>query len=263
MGSSPRQSGRPSRRPNNMSASLLNSARGRLFPRHADAMLGSGGCSGLGDGYERHGIGLRRLSRTPVPSARERHRRPHRIHRRRHHVPHDGLHRVRQSADPRQRRHGQGRGVRRDLHRVGGVDLGDGVLRQLSDRARARHGAQRLLRLHRGARLQVLLAAGAGRGVLLGRDLLSDLDLPHPRIRHQRDPEKPQARDLRGRRPVSPHHRAGGGQDRGRASGDAGHARRSQAMAGDSVPARLRADRGAELPQGHRRHGDRHPASCR
>ena len=39
------------------------------------------------------------------------------------------------------------------------------------------------------------------------------------------------------------HHRAGGGQDRGRASGDAGHARRSQAMAGDPVPARLRADR--------------------
>ena len=31
--------------------------------------------------------------------------------------------------------------------------LGHGALRQLSDRARARHGAQRLLRLHRGARL--------------------------------------------------------------------------------------------------------------
>ena len=50
------------------------------------------------------------------------------------------------------------------------------------------------------------LAAGTGGGVLFGRDLLSDLDLPHPRICHQRDPEKPQARNLRGRRPVSPHH---------------------------------------------------------
>ena len=79
------------------------------------------------------------------------------------HVPDDGLHRVRQPADPRQRRHGHGRGVRRDLHRGGGVDHGDGALRQLPDRARARHGAQRLLRLHRGARLQVHLAAGARR----------------------------------------------------------------------------------------------------
>ena len=174
---------------------------------------------------------------------RARHRRPHRVHRRRDHLPHDGLHRVRQSADPRQRRHGQGRGVRRDLHRGGGVDAGDGALRQLSDRARARHGAQRLLRLHRGARLQIHLAAGAGRGVLLGRDLFSDLDLPHPRIRHQFDPEEPEARDLGGRRPVPRHHRAGRGQDRRRASGDAGHARRSQAMAGGPVPARLRPDR--------------------
>ena len=39
------------------------------------------------------------------------------------------------------------------------------------------------------------------------------------------------------------HHRARGGQDRGRPSGDAGDARRPQAMAGDPVPARLRADR--------------------
>ena len=98
-----------------------------------------------------------------------------------------------------------------------------------------------------------------GRRVLLGRALLPDLDLPHPRIRHQRHPEEPEARDLRGRRPVPPHHRAGGSQDRGRASGDAGHARRSQAVAGGPVPPRLRADRGAELPQGHRRHRDRHP----
>src|SRR5213078_1054474 len=40
--------GRPSQRPDNMSASLLNSARGRRFLRHADAMLGYRGCSGWG-----------------------------------------------------------------------------------------------------------------------------------------------------------------------------------------------------------------------
>ena len=214
---------------------------------------------GRGTDDERHDRTAGRSSRPHLRTDAERHRRPHRIHRRRHHLSHDGLHRVRQSADPRQGRHGPGRGVRRDLHRVRGLDHGDGALRQLPDRARARHGAQRLLRLHRGARLQVHLAAGAGGGVLLGRAVLPDLDLPHPRIRHQCDSEKPQARDLRRRRPVPRHHRAGGGQDRGGASGDAGHARRPQAMAGDPVPARLCADRRAQLPQDHRRHRDRHP----
>ena len=62
-------------------------------------------------------------------------------------------------------------------------------------------------------------------------------------------PQKSEARDLGRRRPVPRHHRAGGGQDRGRASGDAGDARRSRNPAADAVPARLRADRGAELPQ--------------
>ena len=51
-------------------------------------------------------------------------------------------------------------------------------------------GTQRLLRLHRGADLQIHLAAGAGGGVLLGRAVLPDFDLPHPRIRHQFDPAR-------------------------------------------------------------------------
>ena len=138
--------------------------------------------------------------------------------------------------DPRQCGHGQGRGVRRDLHRGRGLDVGDGALCQLSDRARARHGPQCLLRLHRRADLQIYLAAGARRRVLLGRHFLPDLDLQAARIRHQFDPEKSQARDLRRRRALPRHHRARGGEDRGGPSGDAGHARRSQAMAGDAVP---------------------------
>ena len=149
--------------------------------------------------------------------------------------------------DPGQGRHGPGRGVRRDLHCVCGVDPGDGVLRQLSDRACARHGAQRVLRLHRGARLQIHVAAGAGGGVLLGRAVLCVVAVSGARIHHRRDPAKPEACDLGGRRPVPRHHRARGSQARGGASGDAGHARRSQAMAGDPVPPGLRADRRAQL----------------
>src|SRR6266536_6180873 len=87
-----------------------------------------------------------RFHSRPLFRARpKRHRASHRDHRRRHHVPDDGLHRLRQSADPRHHGHGQGRGIRRDLRRGGGEHLGDGALCQLSDRARARHGAQRVL----------------------------------------------------------------------------------------------------------------------
>ena len=77
--------------------------------------------------------------------------------------------------------------------------------------------------------LQIYLAAGAGRRVLLGRAVLPHLDLRDPRIHHQRDPEEPEIRDLRRRRAVPRHHRARAGQDRGGPSGDAGDARRSQA----------------------------------
>ena len=84
---------------------------------------------------------------------------------------------------------------------------------------------------------EIHLAAGARRGVLLGRDLLSDLGVSHPRIHHQFDPEESEARDLGRRRPVSRHHRARGIQDRGGEPGDAGDARRSASNpAGAPVP---------------------------
>ena len=66
-------------------------------------------------------------------------------------------------------------------------------------------------------------------------------------------PQKSQARGLGRHRPVPVHHRAGAGQDRGRPSGDAGDARRPQAMAGDPGAGRLRADRGAQRAQRARR----------
>src|SRR6516164_2223001 len=76
----------------------------------------------------------------------------------------------------------------------------------LSDRARARHGAQRVLRLHRCLDDEIYLAAGARRGVLLGRDLLFHLDLPHSRIHHQCDPAEPETGDIGRRRAVPWHH---------------------------------------------------------
>src|SRR5262249_42842225 len=60
------------------------------------------------------------------------------------------------------------------------------------DRARARHGAQCVLRLHRRARPQIHLAAGARRRVLLRRAVLPHLRLQDPRIHHQLDPEESQ-----------------------------------------------------------------------
>ena len=49
---------------------------------------------------------------------------------------------------------------------------------------------------------------------------------------HQRDPAEPEARGLGRRRPVPRHHRAAAVRHRGRSSGDAGHARQSEGLAG-------------------------------
>ena len=82
--------------------------------------------------------------------------------------------------------------------------------------------------------------------------------VPVARIHHQCHSAKPEIRDRRRRRTVPRHHRAGGIQDRRRSSGDAGDARRPDESGRHPVPARLRADRRAELPQDYRRHADRH-----
>ena len=114
-----------------------------------------------------------------------------------------------------------------DVHCGRGVHAGHGALRQLPDRARAGHGAECLLRLHRCAgTYNIHVAAGARRRVLLRGDLLSHLDLPGPRIHHQLDSEEPQICDRRRRRALPRYHRAGTGEDRGRGlSGDTGYAR--------------------------------------
>jgi hypothetical protein len=46
------------------------------------------------------------------------------------------------------------------------------------------------------------LAAGARRGILLGRDLLFHLDLPHSRIHHQCDPAESETGDVSARSPA-------------------------------------------------------------
>src|SRR5262252_1877609 len=68
------------------------------------------------------------------------------------------------------------------------------------------------------------------------------------RSHHQLDPEESQIGDLRRRRTLSRHHRARRSQNRRRQPGDPGHARRSQAVAGDSLSRRLHRDRRAQLP---------------
>ena len=92
-----------------------------------------------------------------------------------------------------------------------------------------------------------------------GRDLLPDLDLPHPRIHHQFDTAESQARHIGGRRPVSRHHRARGSKNRGGVAGDAGHPRRPAQSGAAPLPARPGADHRAQLPARTRRHADRHP----
>ena len=64
--------------------------------------------------------GRQGLSSTATSSCqRARHQRAHRSDRRDHHLPDDGLHHLRQPADPRHHRHGPERGLRRHLPRGG------------------------------------------------------------------------------------------------------------------------------------------------
>ncbi len=181
----------------------------------AAAAQAAGGCDDRFD----HACERAILSRSLFRPDAKRHQRPHRVRRRRHHLPHDGLHRVRQSGHSRQCRHGQGRGLRRDLPGGRDLDPDHGVLCQLPDRARARHGTQRLLRLHAGAGLQIHLAAGARIRVPVRRAGADHYRDPAARIHHQRHPAQPEARGFGRRRAVPRHHRAAAGRHRRRSPG--------------------------------------------
>ena len=175
------------------------------------------------------------------------------------HVPDDGLYHLRQSEHSRQGRNGPGRGVRRHLHRSRGLQHRDGAVRELPDRARAGHGAERVLRLHGGADLQIYVAAGARRGVPVGRAVLHPVGDGIARIHHQPDPAEPEIRHRRRRRTVPRHHRARKCGHHRRPPGDAGDARPSQRAGAAAVPARLHPDRGVACPRNSRRNADRHP----
>ena len=193
--------------------------------------------------------GYRQFYRPVFRTDGQRHEREDRGAGRSDHVPDDGLHHLRQSEHSREGGNGPGRRVRRHLHRRGGLQHRDGAVRELSDRARARHGTERVLRLHRGADLQIHVAAGARRGVSVGRAVLPPVGDGTARIHHQPDPAKPEIRDRRRRRTVPRHHRARECRHHRRPSGDAGDARQSQRAGTAAVPARLHPDRGIACPR--------------
>lgn len=160
-----------------------------------------------------------RRSRPPLRANRGRIERPDRASRRARDLPHHGLHHVRQPGDPREGRHGPWRRVRRHLPCRCGRLGHHGALRQLPDRSRAGHGAQRLFRLHRGARAWWQLAARPYprfhflgvvlRAVALAVARLADRCNPAPpqarhRRRHRLLPRSDRAAECRHRDPITP-----------------------------------------------------------
>ena len=170
------------------------------------------------------------------------------------HLPHHGLHHVRQPGDPREGRHGSWRGVRRHLPRRGALDRHHGALRQLPHRACPRHGAQRLFRLHHGARARRQLAARAWRRVPLRRAVPVDLGHADTRMADQRHTAQSQARHCRRHRPVPRADRLAECRPRGGGRDHPGQARRPHASEGAARHCRLPRHRRACGAEGAGRH---------
>ena len=163
------------------------------------------------------------------------HRRAHRIHRRPDHVPDHGLHRVRQPGDPGKAGMDQG-----------AVFVATCVAAAVSTMVMALY-ANYPIALAPGMGInaffaftvvltykytwQQALAAVFCSGVLFF--LISVFRIRQYVIEF--DPAKPEARHIGRRRAVPRHHRAGGSQGRGRAAGDAGHARRPEEPGGGAL----------------------------
>jgi hypothetical protein len=186
------------------------------------------------DGASQRSRGARRSLRHARPRDDAAHRDDGRVR----DLPHHGLHRRGQPGDhgsgqdrPRRRlrRHLPGRGDRLGV---------DGALGELPDRARAGDGAQRLLRLRRGAGHGRALAGGAGRGVRRWRSVLRHLRAARPGMAGERHPAVAEVRHRGGDRLLpradrAARHGAGGG-----APGDAGGARADFGDPGRCSPAR-------------------------
>ena len=121
-------------------------------------------------------------------------------------------------------------------------------------------GLNAYLRLHRGARAMKALGSWrSARVFCLRRAVLLDLAVPLRAMADRRDPAESEAR--RSRPAIGlflAHDRAGGSSASWWRSGDPGHARRSARARRRCCAAGFVADRRARLPQGHRRHADRH-----
>src|SRR5712691_1133606 len=131
-------------------------------------------------GLRRYDRDRTRDERSVLPSRPEWHDRTHRDHRRRDDLSDDGLHRLRQPGDPRRIRHGQGRGVRRDLPCLCPRDAADGAPGQLSAGAGAGDGDQRLFHLRRGQGAALQLGGRARRGVPVGMPVPDPQRHAHP-----------------------------------------------------------------------------------
>src|SRR5262249_36523276 len=99
--------------------------------------------------------------------------------------------------------HGCRRGVRRDLPCGRGGLYHHGALRQLPDRPRSGHGAQRLFRLHSRARARRQLAIRSGLRVHFRRALLCAVALALARLADRRSPDEFEARHRRRHRTAS------------------------------------------------------------
>ncbi len=193
--------------------------------------------------------GFETASRQLFRADEERHQRPHRDDRGPDHVPDDGLHHLRQSADPRPKpAWTRARCSSRPASPPRCRPLVMGLYANYPIALAPGMGLNAFFAFTVVLGLQIHMAAGARRRVPVRRAVLPASRSSGLRaIHHQRHPAKPEIRDLRRRRLVPRHHRARASQARRRSSGDAGDARRHEEPGRDPVPARLRADRGAQL----------------
>ena len=171
----------------------------------------------------------------------------------RHDVPDDGLHRLRQPADPLRCGDAVRRGVRSHLRGGRVQQPGDGPVRQLPDRARARDGAQRLLRLRRRARARLPVGGGARCGVPRRRALPAPERPSGPAPDHRGGAARAEAGHPGRHRPVPRDHRA---HERGHHPGErsnAGHDRRPGGARAGAGARRLLRHRGPRRARRARR----------